>query len=142
VEKLKILIIYEKSILSPKSRLIRTQFCPADCSCPNEPFFRTLFSLNYLFLAVSTSHSASPLLLLPVPVRINSSFGLCSGSITCSCPNQLLIRTLLSFYYLFLSKSTPHSDSPLLLLPVPVRINSSFRHPFSSDLLPGNLIFS
>ncbi len=112
--------------MSPKSGLIRTQFSLADCSCPNEPFFRTLLSFYHLFLSNSSLHSDSALLLSPVPVRFNSSFGLGSPSITYSCPIHRSIRTLLSFYHLFLSDSTLHSDSVPLLSPVLVRINSSF----------------
>jgi hypothetical protein len=145
VEKLKILFIYEKSILSPKFGFIGlssalltvpVRMSPSfglcspsiTCSCPNQLLIQTLFSFYPLFLSESPLLSDSALLLSPIPVQINSSFRLCSPSIPCSCPNQLLIQTLFSFYHLFLSVSSLHSDSVLLLSPspIPVRINSSF----------------
>lgn len=96
------------------------------CSWPYQLLIRTLLSFYYLFLAESTLHSDCALVLSPVPVQINSSFRLCSTSITCSCPNEPFIWTLLYFYHLFSSESPPHSDSVHLLLPVLVRIISSF----------------
>jgi len=159
VEGLKILIIYEKSKLSPYFKLfghssalltvpvrMSSSFglCSSSfaCSCPNHLFIRTLLFFSRLLLSESSLLSDSAILLSPAPVRIISSFGLCSPSFAYSCPNHLFFRTLLSFSRLLLSESSLLSDSAILLSPARVRISTPFGlcSPFLACYCPNHLL--